>query len=95
MALAVSHAENGTRQCDRFGVNNNKTIDVGLFQINSIHLKKGYKLSDVMDCDKNIKIALEIFKRQGWKPWVAYTNGAYKKFIKFYEQNISSFRKYI
>lgn len=85
MALAVSHAENGTRQCDRVNVNNNKSIDVGLFQLNSIHFKKGYTLKDFADCEKNIKIAYEIYKRQGWQPWVAYTSGAYKKFIKLYE----------
>lgn len=81
LALAVSQAENGTRQCDRLNVNTNKTADIGLFQINTIHLKKGYSLKDLMDCDKNIEVALTIYKRQGWNPWVAYTNGSYKKFL--------------
>lgn len=82
MALAVSQGENGTRQCDRFGVNTNKTIDVGVFQINSVHLKKGYTLTDLSDCHKNVDIAFEIYSAQGWSPWVAYTNGSYKKFLK-------------
>lgn len=81
VALAVQHAENGTMQCDRFGINKNGTIDVGLFQINSVHLKKGYTLSDLADCRKNVDIAFELFKAQGWTPWVAYNNGSYKKFM--------------
>lgn len=82
MALAVSQAENGTRQCDRFGINTNKSIDTGVFQINSIHLKKGWKLSDLLDCHKNVDYAKQIFDAQGWNPWVNYTNGFYKKFLK-------------
>src|SRR5262245_34198797 len=35
MALAVSQAENGTRQCDRVGINKNNTLDLGIFQINT------------------------------------------------------------
>lgn len=82
MALAVSQAENGTRQCDRFGVNTNKTIDVGVFQLNSVHLKKGYTLADFMDCKKNTDIAFEIFQAQGWNPWVAWQNKNYLRFLK-------------
>ena len=81
MALAISRAENGTRQCDRINVNNNKSVDVGLFQVNSIHFKKGYTLKDLADCDTNIKIAYEIYKSSGWHPWVAFKNGSYKKFL--------------
>lgn len=78
-ALAVSWAENGTRQCDRVNINSNKTLDVGVFQINSVHMKKGFTLSDLADCKKNVDIAFGIFKVQGWTPWVAYKNGSYKK----------------
>jgi hypothetical protein len=81
MALAVSQAENGTRQCDRFGVNTDKSIDVGVFQINSIHLKKGYTLADLLNCHKNVDIAYDIFKAQNWSPWVAYLNQSYKRFL--------------
>ncbi len=81
MALAVSRAENGTMQCDRFGINTNGTIDLGVFQINSVHMKKGWKLVDLVDCQKNVDFAYEIFKAQGWSPWVAYNNGNYKKFL--------------
>jgi hypothetical protein len=82
MALAVSQAENGTRQCDRINVNNNKSVDVGIFQLNSIHFKKGYTLKDFADCKQNIQIAYSIFKQQGWTPWSAYNNNSYKKFLQ-------------
>ncbi len=76
----MSWAENGSRKCDRFGINTNKTIDVGVFQINSIHLKKGYTLQDLADCKKNIDIAYDIWKAQKWTPWVAYNNGNWKNY---------------
>lgn len=81
MAIAVSRAENGTRQCDRININNNKTLDIGIFQLNSIHFSKKYTLNDFSDCTKNIEIAYSIFKEQGWTPWVAYQNGSYKQFL--------------
>jgi hypothetical protein len=82
MALAVSQAENGTRQCDRFGVNTDKSIDFGVFQINTIHLKKGWTIAQLIDCHKNIDFAYEIYTAQSWQPWVAYQNGSYKQFLK-------------
>ena len=82
LALAVSRAENGTMQCDRFNINSNGTVDFGVFQINTVHLKKGYKLADLIDCKKNVDIAFEIYSQQkGFQAWVAYTNGNYKKFL--------------
>jgi len=78
MAIKVSWAENGSRKCDRVSKpNKNGTRDFGIFQINSVHMKKGYSEADLKDCMTNIKLAYEIFSRQGWNPWVAYTNGNY------------------
>lgn len=81
MALAISHAENGTRQCDRFHVNNDKSIDAGVFQINSIHMTKGYTLKDLTDCKKNIEIAKQLYDKQGWTPWTTFKNKSYLKFL--------------
>ena len=82
MALAVSQAENGTRKCDRQGgKNSNGTYDWGVFQINEVHLKKGYSHDDLKDCLTNIKIAKAIYDRQGWEPWSVYKNQSYKKFL--------------
>jgi hypothetical protein len=78
MALAISQAENGTRQCDRKSKpNKNGTFDTGIFQINSIHSAKG----NLVDCTDNIKVAYQIYKTSGWYPWVVYNTGAYKKFL--------------
>jgi hypothetical protein len=77
-ALAVSRAENGTRKCDRQGaLNKNGTHDWGVFQINEIHLKKGYTLKDFTDCKKNIQIAHSIYKGSGWGAWSVYNNKKY------------------
>jgi len=84
LALAVSHAENGTRQCDRFNQNTNGTRDWGIFQINEVHLKKGYTIADLTDCQKNIDIAFEIYRVQGFDPWVVYQKGSYIRSYNHY-----------
>lgn len=77
-ALAVSSAENGTRQPDRFNINTNGTIDVGLFQINSIHFKKeGCSLKEIVDPYKNVDCAYKIWQSSGWSAWVAFNNKNY------------------
>lgn len=82
LALAVSQAENGTRQCDRYNQNTNGTRDWGIFQVNEVHLKKpGWSLSDLTDCKKNVDRAFEIYEAQGFSPWVAYKNKSYLKFL--------------
>ena len=76
IALAVSKAENGTRQPDRFNVNTNGTIDIGIFQINSVHFKReGCSLAEIVDAYKNVDCAYQIWQEQGWNPWVAFNNG--------------------
>jgi hypothetical protein len=81
MALAISWAENGTRACNRTHINKDKSIDVGVFQLNSVHSPKG----NLYDCLENIRIAKAIFKRQGWSPWIVYQTKAYIKYKKFNE----------
>lgn len=78
MALAISQAENGTRQCDRVSKpNSNGTRDFGVFQVNEIHSKKG----NLKDCKDNIRVAYEIFKASKWNAWTVYKTGAYKKYL--------------
>jgi hypothetical protein len=78
MALAIASAESGLR-CDAVHINDNNTVDLGVFQLNSVHLKKGgnWTLANMGDCYKNVDLAYEMFKEQGWQPWVAYLNGSY------------------
>lgn len=81
MALAISQAENGSRRCDRVSpVNTNGSVDIGIFQINATAHRAKASIDQLKDCTINIKIAKQIFDRQGWSPWVTYNNGSYKKY---------------
>lgn len=82
MALAIMKAESGGK-VEAYSVNTNGSIDVGLFQINSVHFNtKGCSLGEVVTEAGNIACALSIFQKSGWSPWVAYTSGAFQKFLK-------------
>lgn len=68
--------------CSRTHTNKNGSIDVGIFQINSIHqqnlAKLGLTMDDMKDCYKNIDYAYKMWKDQGgFQAWSAYTNGSY------------------
>ncbi len=74
-AIAIARAESGMRE-EAVGINTNKTIDVGIFQINTVHFKKeGCALKDLVDAYKNVDCAYQIWEDQGWTPWVAYNTG--------------------
>lgn len=49
--------------------NKNKTIDYGLFMINSVHEKR-YGKAYQTDWKENVRVAHKIFEAQGWRPWV-------------------------
>jgi len=36
----------------------------------------------LLDPETNIQMAYELWKREGWRPWGAYTNNSYKRFLK-------------
>jgi len=76
VAVAVAKAESGLR-CDDISPTN----DHGVFQINAVHFPK-FKGKDPYDCDANIEVAYEIYKRQGFYPWTVYRTGSYKRFLK-------------
>jgi len=77
IALAIAKAESGLRE-NAININTNGTIDVGIYQINSIHFnKEGCTLKEVSDMYKNVDCAYSIWKEQGWTPWVAYLNNSY------------------
>jgi len=75
-AIAIAKAESGLR-CNAISPTN----DHGLFQINAVHFPK-FKGKDPYDCDANIEVAYEIYKRQGFYPWTVYRTGSYKRFLK-------------
>ena len=37
---------------------------------------------ELLNPETNIQMAYELWKREGWRPWSAYTNNSYKKFLK-------------
>lgn len=79
MALAVSQAENGTRECGRIGV----TGDIGIFQIApQFHYNKVKQIDDLKDCLTNIRVAKQIRNASGWSAWSVYKSGAYKQYLK-------------
>src|SRR3990167_283396 len=83
-ALAVSKAENGDRIRDRFNINSNGTIDVGIFQINSVHFsKEGCALFQIVDPIQNVDCGYSIWESSdgivgdgsgSWTPWVTFNN---------------------
>jgi hypothetical protein len=78
MARAVAKAESGLRE-DAFHANTNGTIDVGIFQINSIHFgREGCSFKELVNMESNIKCAKKIYDEQGWGPWVVFNTGAFK-----------------
>jgi O-phosphoseryl-tRNA(Cys) synthetase len=78
VAIAISKAENGTRACNRIHQNKNGSVDIGVFQVNSVHAAKG----NLYDCTENIKVAHKIYKDSGFNAWVAYKNGNYLAYLK-------------
>lgn len=82
LAVAISWAENGTRQCDRIAVEPDGTVSVGLWQINSRHFKR-FPLKDLVDCEKNNEAAYTLYTEwKGFGAWSAFKNGSYKKYVR-------------
>jgi len=90
---AIAMAESGgnpTIDTVQSGLDPNKSNEysVGLFQVNTqAHMDKlnrrGWTVDDLRDPDKSLDIALEIHDEAGgFKPWGAYTNGSYSKYLK-------------
>ena len=79
VALAIAKSESGLRE-DAFNTyNTNGTLDVGIFQINSIHFsKEGCSLKELVDAKKNVDCAYKIYEASGWNAWVVYQTGSFK-----------------
>lgn len=55
------------------------SVDCGYFQINV----RGTTCPDeLFDPIYNVQVARSMYERRGWQPWVAYTSGSYKKYLK-------------
>jgi cell wall-associated NlpC family hydrolase len=81
MAVAVALAESsGNPNANNAGTNKNKTVDYGLWQINSCHLQDGGAIpSDpnlLYDPMTNARSAFQIWSRGGWGAWSTYPDAA-------------------
>lgn len=85
VARAIAIHENNyigrgnTWDAEAWNANNNRTIDVGIFQINSVHFNEpGCSFKELLDVEKNVECAKKIYDAQGWEPWVVYQTGSFK-----------------
>ena len=85
-ALAIQKAENGSMNPEAVHINDNATIDVGVFQINTLHFGKDYcgSLREILDPYKNVDCAYNIFVRNGYSfnAWSSYVSDWYKRVLK-------------
>ena len=78
LMIAVFKAESGLDPL-AFHKNTNGSHDIGIAQINSIHGGDDLELFDV---DKNLKVAREVYDKQGIGAWYGFSNGGYKQYMK-------------
>jgi hypothetical protein len=79
LAISIARAESGMNELAFNAYNTNNTLDIGIFQVNSVHFnKEGCSLKDLVDAKKNIDCAYEIYKDSGWNAWSVYKSGAFK-----------------
>lgn len=77
VAIAIAKSESGLRE-QAWNANNNGTLDLGVFQVNSVHWDKdGCSMKELLDAKKNIDCAYSIYEAQGWHPWVVYQTGSF------------------
>jgi hypothetical protein len=56
---------------NKWNINTNKTIDAGAYMFNSVHFKSGrLTLNEATDWKIATEKAIELYKEQGWTPWV-------------------------
>ena len=77
IALGIVAAESNFNS-EAWNVNSNGSIDLGLWQINSVHFAKaGCSIRDVLDPIRATDCAYNLFKEQGFSPWTVFNNGAF------------------
>lgn len=75
---AIALAESSGRM-DAQDDDSNGTVDLGLWQINSIH---GYDPNQLVNnANYNTKAAIAVLNSQGLGAWSTYNSGAYKKYL--------------
>ena len=85
IATAIMKAESGCNPIrDNSGLNGDGTNDVGLFQINSIHVGSGLITeSGRNDPATNIATAYKLYAGRGnFTAWSVYNNGKYAQYLR-------------
>lgn len=78
--IAIAYAENRTlNAAPNPNVNSNGSVDCGLMQVNSIH---GYDCDYLENIENNLKVAREIYDREGLGAWSTYKSGKYLSFLQ-------------
>jgi hypothetical protein len=73
-------AESG-RSIESYGVNENKSIDRGLFQVNTIHVNS-IGMADSFRAVPNARFAFVLSAEgENWAPWNAFKSGAHEEFM--------------
>ena len=90
-AVAVALAESGgDPRANNAGLNNNGSVDYGLWQINSVH---GPNLDSIYDPYENAQWAYKVFtgRDNSWEPWSAFNNGKHLRFLDQARQAVAGF----
>lgn len=79
---AIAQAENTTCNPQRHNLTKEEDHGVcigsyGALQVGCVH----YNGEDVNDLTTNVRIAHNVWQKQGYKAWTMYNNGTYKKFL--------------
>lgn len=81
-AIAVALAESdGEPTATHKNSDGAQSTDYGLWQINKYWNPDTFSLGDWSDPRINAKMALVVWKRQGWNGWSTFKSGSYKKFL--------------
>lgn len=79
-AIWVANCESGLRKDAINKANNNGTTDYGVFQINSVHIKR-YGKDFTTDWQENVRVAKKIYDAQGFTPWVCAKSIGEKNYL--------------
>lgn len=81
-AIAIMRAESNSNH-NAYNINKDESVDLGCFQINTIHLKNIDTTNiNLLNCKDNIDVAYKIYSQQhNFSAWSAFNNGSYKKYL--------------
>lgn len=68
-AIWMARCESGLRKDAINTKNRNGSVDYGVFQINSVHIKR-HGDEFTKDWRENVRVAKKIYDEQGFRPWV-------------------------